>query len=115
RRRVLTQPHAAVGTWARTPPLTIAPVDEVVFALPARLSPVGDLIPLETCLDETLVNHAVAVGVDVLIGCRQLPAPDLTGHRGAVLDDEGISGDVVHVCLDDSSQAAGQLLGRLGR
>src|SRR5699024_8794969 len=85
---------------AGTPPVAVDPVPHVVAAFPAGFGPVGHLVPVEAVGAEALVDHLVAVGVDIVVGGGQLAAADLAGHGGAVLHDEGVGGDMIHVRLE---------------
>ena len=64
---------------------------------------------------EQVVGELVHVGLQVVVGCRHLAAPDLPGELRAVLDDQRIRRDVVGLELDGGLQRCPPVLERLPR
>ena len=94
---------------ARAPPIAVHPVDAVVLALPARLGPVGHLIPLETLGFERGGDHLIAPGQHVLIRGRKQTLRYLAGHTRAIFHDERIRADVIHPGLQGTLQGQGHI------
>ena len=112
-------PHSAdvaVGAWADAPPVAAAPVPLVVAAPQLRRPrPVAHLVPLVARGGEHLVGQLVLVGLVIVLGRRDLPATDLDGEPGPLLDDQGVGGDVVGLEGDGGVEAAPPVVQRLPR
>ena len=69
-----------------------------------RPRPVADLVPLEAGRGQAGIHRLVHVGLKIIIRARHLAATDLTGELRAVLDDQGVGGDVVGLERERSIQ-----------
>src|SRR5215211_3390605 len=86
----------AVRSWADAPPMVAAPVAQIV-ATAARhtLGPVAHLVrPVARC-GELVVSDQILIGKIILIGGRELTAPDPRRQPGAVFHDQRVGADVL--------------------
>src|SRR5215470_12263484 len=96
-RRRLAHPgreHAAVGARADAGPLAIAPIGQIVLALLARLSVVGDLVGWQSRGPRQVLRQRVEVSRCLSIWDAQLPAPVERCERRVRLDRELIERQV---------------------
>ena len=90
--------------------VVVAPVAQVVQALPAGFGPVGHFVPVEACCGQRLVDHGVAVGVGVFVRLRDDPFAYFAGHGGAVFDDERVGADVVDRGVENRVERGAQVV-----
>ena len=107
-----------VTVRARTesPPVRALPVRQVV-ARPVGVvaRPVGHLVPLVAGAPEEVVGQLVHVGLQVVVGRRDLAAADLPRELRAVLDDQRVRRHVVGLERDRGLQRCAPVLERLPR
>ena len=109
--------HTQVRVRARpsTPPVAIAPVDQVVLAFAAWSRPIRDLVPVHARGGQALGDHFVTGGHDFFLRCRDLAATNLARHGSPVFHDQRIGRNMVDVGFDHAIQGVGDVVVSLGR
>src|SRR4249920_734967 len=92
-------PHAtdmAVSSRSDPPPMMTAPVAQIVATAGRRTGgPVAHLVRRVACGCEPLVGDQVLVCKIILIGSRELAAPDPSRQPGTLLHDQCVGADVL--------------------
>ena len=88
--------YMAVSSWADPPPMMTAPVAQIVATAGRRArGPVAHLVRRVACGRESLIGDQVLVRKIILIGSRELTAPDPCRQPGTFLHDQCVGADVL--------------------
>lgn len=86
--------NMAAGGWARSEPVFLSPIREVVAALRAWLGEVADFVPLQGLSGEERCCRIEHVCFEIIVGGGELAALEAGGHGGARLVGEAVAGKV---------------------
>src|SRR4029450_2530039 len=88
--------NVAVRSWTDAPPMMAAPVAKIVATARRRTrGPVAHLVRGVSGGGDPVLSHQILIGKIILIGGRELAAPDSGRQPGTFFHDQRVGADVL--------------------